>query len=134
MIAIIIFIAFVINGVVVAVVSFDRLWDDCHKLDGILASFFQTIMCVLFTIIAYKITISVKLLDREMIEHANDYNKPRVEMAVLTRAHQLQQMWIIFYLLVFTSLFNLFYFTICYICYNDDCIPTNVPIIYESSF
>ena len=40
--------------------------------------------------IAHKITITVKLLDREMMEHANVYQKPRIEMAVRTRAYQLQ--------------------------------------------
>jgi len=84
--------------------------------------------------IAHKITITVKLLDREMMEHANVYQKPRIEMAVRTRAYQLQQMWIIFYLLDFTSLFNVFYFTITYICYDEECLPKNVPIIYDSVF
>ena len=134
LVAIIIFIAFVINGIVIAVVSSNKIWDDCHRLDGILASSFQFIMCILFTIIAHKITASVKQLDREMIEQSNDYMKSRIEMAVLTRAHQLQQMWIIFYLLDFTSLFNVFYFTITFICYDPECIPTKVPIIYDSSF
>lgn len=74
------------------------------------------------------------MLDQEMMDQANDYQKPRVELEVRTRANQLQQMWIVFYLLDFASLFNVFYFSITYSCYDEYCIPKNVPIIYDSLF